>query len=54
MQAVLVINTLTGGMGYMTESRISRRFRDLRLTAIGGGADEVMLEIISKYLQFHA
>ena len=39
-----------GGMGYMTESEISRMYRDGRLTSIGGGADEVMLGIISKYM----
>jgi citronellyl-CoA dehydrogenase len=37
-----------GGMGYMTETRISRTFRDARLYSIGGGADEVMLGIIAK------
>ena len=37
-----------GGMGYMNETPISRFFRDTRLTSIGGGADEVMLGIISK------
>jgi len=37
-----------GGMGYMNETPISRLFRDTRLASIGGGADEVMLEIISK------
>ena len=37
-----------GGMGYMTESEISRMYRDARLTSIGGGADEVMLGIICK------
>jgi citronellyl-CoA dehydrogenase len=37
-----------GGMGYMHESLINRGYRDARLTAIGGGADEVMLEIICK------
>ncbi|MDP6346293.1 MAG: acyl-CoA dehydrogenase family protein [Alphaproteobacteria bacterium] len=39
-----------GGMGYMWESRISRAYRDSRLGSIGGGADEVMLQIISKYM----
>jgi citronellyl-CoA dehydrogenase len=39
-----------GGMGYVWESRVSRAFRDGRLTSIGGGADEVMLQIISKYM----
>jgi citronellyl-CoA dehydrogenase len=37
-----------GGMGFMTESEISRMYRDGRLTSIGGGADEVMLGIICK------
>jgi citronellyl-CoA dehydrogenase len=37
-----------GGMGYVEEYPIARYFRDTRLTSIGGGADEVMLEIIAK------
>ncbi len=37
-----------GGMGYMNEMRISRAFRDSRLISIGGGANEVMSEIITK------
>src|SRR5213075_1157494 len=37
-----------GGMGYMTESEISRMYRDGRLTSIGGGADEIMLGIIAR------
>lgn len=37
-----------GGMGYMYESPVSRYYRDARLAAIGGGADEVMLSIICK------
>jgi citronellyl-CoA dehydrogenase len=39
-----------GGMGYMWDNVVSRLFRDLRLTSIGGGADEVMLSIIGKRL----
>jgi citronellyl-CoA dehydrogenase len=39
-----------GGMGYMDESLISRMYRDGRLTSIGGGTDEVMLQIISKFM----
>ena len=39
-----------GGMGYMWESRISRAYRDARLLSIGGGADEIMLSIIGKYM----
>ncbi|MEO1289280.1 MAG: acyl-CoA dehydrogenase family protein [Chloroflexota bacterium] len=37
-----------GGMGYMEETPISRYFRDARLASIGGGADEIMLQIIAK------
>jgi alkylation response protein AidB-like acyl-CoA dehydrogenase len=39
-----------GGMGFAHESPISRIYRDGRLTSIGGGADEVMLQILSKYM----
>ncbi len=39
-----------GGMGYMWESGVARALRDIRLSSIGGGADEVMLGIISKYM----
>jgi citronellyl-CoA dehydrogenase len=39
-----------GGMGFMEETPISRAYRDGRLASIGGGADEVMLSIICKYL----
>ena len=37
-----------GGQGYMAENRISRVFRDMKLVGIGGGANEVMLQIVSK------
>jgi citronellyl-CoA dehydrogenase len=37
-----------GGLGYMAEMPIARAFRDSRLTSIGGGADEVMEEIIAR------
>ncbi|XP_078661515.1 putative acyl-CoA dehydrogenase 6 [Branchiostoma floridae x Branchiostoma belcheri] len=39
-----------GGMGYTSEVMVSRAFRDFRLFSIGGGADEVMMSIISKYM----
>merc|ERR1712141_3264 len=39
-----------GGMGFTNEVYISRLYRDLRLWSIGGGADEVMLGIICKYM----
>ncbi|MES2114109.1 MAG: acyl-CoA dehydrogenase family protein [Pseudomonadota bacterium] len=37
-----------GGMGFAWESRVSRAYRDGRLPSIGGGADEIMMQIISK------
>ena len=39
-----------GGMGFMNETPVSRSYRDSRLASIGGGADEVMLMILSKML----
>lgn len=39
-----------GGMGFMDETPVSRRYRDSRLGSIGGGADEVMLGIIAKMM----
>lgn len=38
-----------GGMGYVEEYPMARYYRDSRLGSIGGGADEVMLEIIAKF-----
>jgi citronellyl-CoA dehydrogenase len=35
-------------MGFTLDNPVSRAFRDLRLISIGGGADEVMLQIICK------
>jgi citronellyl-CoA dehydrogenase len=37
-----------GGMGYMEETWTSRFFRDSRLLSIGGGADEVMLQVLAQ------
>jgi len=37
-----------GGLGFMNEMLISRYFRDARGLSIGGGADEVMREVICK------
>ena len=37
-----------GGFGYMAETWVSRYFRDSRLLSIGGGADEVMLQILAR------
>ena len=39
-----------GGMGYTWDNKVSRMYRDTRLTGIAGGADEVMLGIIAKIM----
>jgi citronellyl-CoA dehydrogenase len=39
-----------GGQGYMWENRITRLMRDLRIVAVGGGANEIMLEVIAKQM----
>ncbi|MBO6655879.1 MAG: acyl-CoA/acyl-ACP dehydrogenase [Pseudomonadales bacterium] len=39
-----------GAMGFSEENFVARKFRDERLLSIGGGADEVMLEIIASSL----
>ena len=39
-----------GGMGFTWENKVSRMYRDGRLASIGGGADEVMLGILSKMM----
>ena len=39
---------LHGGAGYMREYGIERRWRDARLSRIGAGSDEIMLDVIGK------
>ena len=39
-----------GGMGFMWDNVVSRFYRDNRLASIGGGADEIMIGIICKYM----
>jgi citronellyl-CoA dehydrogenase len=39
-----------GGMGFTWDNPVSRMYRDGRLASIGGGADEVMLGIICKFM----
>ncbi|MEU1208724.1 acyl-CoA dehydrogenase family protein [Nocardia sp. NPDC005825] len=39
-----------GGMGYIRENEVERLYRDGRLLSIGGGATEIMNEIIAKSL----
>jgi len=36
-----------GGYGYMMEYPVQRYWRDIRLSRIGGGTDEIMKEIIA-------
>jgi citronellyl-CoA dehydrogenase len=37
-----------GGIGYMEETWTTRFMRDTRLTAIGGGSDETMLQVLAR------
>ncbi|MFG1606425.1 acyl-CoA dehydrogenase family protein [Actinoplanes sp. NPDC049265] len=37
-----------GGMGYLEDTWTARFLRDTRLTAIGAGADEVMLQVLAR------
>jgi alkylation response protein AidB-like acyl-CoA dehydrogenase len=39
---------LHGGYGYTTEYGIERAYRDARLATIGGGATEVMKEVVGR------
>jgi len=39
-----------GGFGFMREYLVERLYRDNRILSIGGGTQEIMKEIISKYL----
>jgi len=39
-----------GGQGFMAENRITRAYRDLKLVSIGGGANEVMLQVVAKQM----
>ena len=39
-----------GGSGYIEESAVARHYRDVRVLRIGGGADEIQLEILSREL----
>ncbi|WP_228000190.1 acyl-CoA dehydrogenase family protein [Nocardia australiensis] len=39
---------LLGGSGFVEESEVARHYRDMRILRIGGGADEIQLDIIAK------
>ncbi len=41
---------LHGGMGYMREGEVERHYRDSRILGIGGGANEIMNEIVAARL----
>jgi citronellyl-CoA dehydrogenase len=43
-----------GGMGYMEETWTARFLRDATLISIGGGADEVMLQILTRLDDLHS
>ena len=43
-----------GGSGYLEETWTARMFRDTRLTSIGAGADEVMLQVLARLDGFPA
>jgi acyl-CoA dehydrogenase/citronellyl-CoA dehydrogenase len=39
---------LFGGAGFVEESPVARHYRDARILRIGGGTDEIQLEILSR------
>jgi alkylation response protein AidB-like acyl-CoA dehydrogenase len=41
---------LFGGAGFVEESAVARHYRDARILRIGGGTDEIQLEILTKDL----
>lgn len=43
---------LHGGMGYMRESEVERHYRDARILGIGGGATEVLTDLVAKLLGY--
>jgi acyl-CoA dehydrogenase/citronellyl-CoA dehydrogenase len=42
---------LFGGSGFLEETPVARHYRDARVLRIGGGTDEIQLEILAKGLQ---
>lgn len=39
-----------GGMGYSSETIVSRAYRDVRAVSIAGGSDEIMLQVLGRML----
>ncbi len=50
MEIPVELTQFWGGQGFMNETFISRVYREARQTAVGGGANEVMLQVICKEL----
>jgi acyl-CoA dehydrogenase len=44
------VRPAVGGSGYMKESAVARHYRDVRVLRIGGGSDDIQLEIVSREL----
>ena len=45
---------LFGGLGFMSESEVSRQYRDVRLLGIGGGTTEILTTLAGRRLGYTA
>ena len=41
-----------GGASYMTGSKVERIYREVRVNAIGGGSEEIMLDLAGRQLGY--